>query len=59
MQALSGIIKKHQVREAGAPLQSQAPPNGPSARIIDQRDGQTVIEVTCECGKKIQLVCEK
>ena len=32
--------------------------SAPSARIIQQTQAVTIIEVTCSCGNKIQIQCE-
>ena len=64
-QAPTNIVKKDQVRLAGTRMldrdsQGAALPGGhdPQPRIVENKDGLVVIEVTCECGKKIYLHCD-
>ena len=60
MAAPLGVIKKDAVKLSGAarigPAGPQAP-TGPAARILQQADGLALVEVTCVCGRKIQLHC--
>ena len=62
MQKLTGILKKDRIVEAAqhprAPESCSAGGGDGRSRIVEQRDGLAVVEVTCECGKKILLQCE-
>jgi cytochrome c5 len=55
------VIKKDLVKLTGpspagaAPRQS--PTAGPQARIVEQSDGKSVVEVTCTCCRKIYIQC--
>lgn len=65
---MSGVLKKHLVRSAGTrvlgeapagePVVSTATEGMPQARIVEQSNGLVVVEVVCECGRKIYLNCE-
>jgi hypothetical protein len=55
------VLKKNQVRISGAVNISQPsmqPANGPCARVIRQGPDETIIEITCDCGKTVNLRCE-
>jgi hypothetical protein len=69
---MSGVLKKHLVRSAGTRVLGEAPAGEsvvstvsapaaegmPQARIVEQSNGVVVVEVVCECGRKIYLNCE-
>ncbi|RPI63801.1 MAG: hypothetical protein EHM48_01890 [Planctomycetaceae bacterium] len=59
---LTGVIKSQMVRQVGTLAVGNGPmmssPAGAKARIIEQKDGSAVIEVTCGCGKRIYVECE-
>lgn len=68
-QGFAGVLKKSAVKMAGSRrLDSAAAQDAtgmdrttaqaaPQARIIQQKDGQAVVEVVCACGQRMQLVC--
>jgi len=61
-----GVLKKDTVRivespKPAAPSAVQQPVTGeagPSVRIVDVNGQAAIIEISCECGKKITLHCE-
>lgn len=60
---MQGLIKNDQVVMSGARMLgtsqiSQAPAQGPQARIVESKDGMVVVEVTCDCGRRILLNCD-
>ena len=63
---MSGVLKKHLVKSAGTRVLSETPAGAPvasaeglpQARIVEQANGMVVVEVACECGKRIYLNCE-
>ena len=62
---MTGVLKKDQVKLSGtrvltAPVGVPAAAHaaGPQARIVEQAGTTVVVEVICECGKKIYLNCE-
>jgi hypothetical protein len=62
MQKLTGVLKRDLVREVGvgrlAGEQSATPRSQARARIIEQGDGSALVEVTCDCGRRILLECD-
>ncbi len=61
IQPIAGLIKKHQIQEAGAcPVgaQAAAAETGPSARIVDQQPNASTVEIICTCGRRLELRCE-
>jgi hypothetical protein len=57
-----GVTKKDQIRVSqpyrlGERVESAASPGEPKARVLQQNDESAVIEVTCECGKRVFLTC--
>ena len=57
-----GVIKKDKVKIAGthaiAPaVIAETASAGPIGRIVRQDDAGAVIEVTCNCGERIELHC--
>jgi hypothetical protein len=65
---MSGVLKKHLVRSAGTRVlgeaaagesaTSRATEGLPQARIVEQANGRVMVEVVCECGRRIYLNCE-
>jgi hypothetical protein len=63
---MSGVLKKHLVKSTGTRVLGDAPAGElvasaegmPQARIVEQSNGMVVVEVACECGRKIYLNCE-
>ncbi len=43
----------------GAKSLSTTPRKGgePAAKIVEQNDGRTIIEIVCACGQKMRLNC--
>lgn len=61
MSLSSGVVKKQAVRVAdGEAVENHEACLAPAgrARIISQQDGTAVVEILCECGRKILLQCE-
>jgi len=70
IERVTGVIKKDRVHLGGVvqisrmgqlPVSAGAGcPNGSAgrARIIEQRDGMAVVEVTCACGKTTIIQCQ-
>ena len=62
--ATGPVIKKDTVRvaEGRALIGDRARPapaaGEPGVRILQQSDAGAVIEVTCPCGRKTQVMCE-
>ena len=66
-QRTCGVLKGRNVRLAGSArvglaggpggLAAAAGNSRLSARIIEQRPGQAVVEIVCDCGQTIQLQC--
>ena len=60
---MTGVIKRQEVRlteaqsAAGAESPAARPAAGPQARILQHNDREALVEVTCACGKKIQIRC--
>jgi hypothetical protein len=63
MERISNVVKSASVKPAGSCLVGQRDAqgghagSGPTARVVEQRDGQTVLEVTCTCGRRITVNC--
>jgi hypothetical protein len=69
---MSGVLKRHLVRSAGTRVLGELPAGErivstatapasegmPQARIVEQSNGLVVVEVVCECGRRIYLNCE-
>ena len=63
---MSGVLKKHLVKSAGTRMLNESPAGEPvasaeglpHARIVEQANGMVVVEVSCECGRRIYLNCE-
>ena len=69
---MSGVLKKHLVRSTGTRMLGEAAAREsvvstasapateglPQARIVEQSNGRVVVEVVCECGRRIYLNCE-
>lgn len=62
--ATGPVLKKDTVRvaEGRALIGGQARPASvtgePGVRILQQSDAGAVIEVTCPCGRKTQVICD-
>ncbi len=61
---MSGVVKKEQVKLSGTRVLGEALPIAapsagklPQARIVERTPGAVVVEVACECGRKIYLNC--
>jgi hypothetical protein len=63
----SNIVKKDNVRFSGTRVLDQDSPSAqpasspgdqPQPRIVENKDGLIVIEITCECGRKMYLHCD-
>ncbi len=57
-----GVLKKDEVKEAeprqiGAAGSVPTAPVGPNARVTEQDDARSIVEVRCTCGRIIQLQC--
>jgi len=60
------ILKHDRVEVEGQfSLERDIPPKGievvegsDQARIIEQQDGYSIIELVCTCGRKMQIRCE-
>jgi hypothetical protein len=65
---MPGVLKKHLVKPAGTRVLGEAAAGEfvastaaeglPQARIVEQANGLVVVEVVCECGRRIYLNCE-
>ena len=61
-QAVGTVLKKSQVRIGAAvnisqPLGGPGQCSGPSAQIVRQVGDETIVEITCSCGNKINVRC--
>ncbi|MFA6132719.1 MAG: hypothetical protein WC869_01730 [Phycisphaerae bacterium] len=65
MDRISGVLKSAVVRPAGSCMIGQQGHQGgqggqqdsPCARIIEQGDGVSIVEVTCTCGRRMRINC--
>ena len=63
---MPGVLKRDQVKFSGTRMLGETASAGsavatesqPQARIVEQGNGMVVVEVVCECGRKIYLNCE-
>jgi len=57
--AVSAVLKRNEVRLTQDPAPGSAPASAgsPQARIVAQTDCEAVVEVTCDCGRKVRLRC--
>ncbi|KKK81990.1 hypothetical protein LCGC14_2807880 [marine sediment metagenome] len=61
---LGRVIKKASVRMVegrrciGEPTRQEQTPCEQTARILEQTETRTLIEVTCSCGEKIRVECD-
>ena len=71
VQKVMGVVKKDMIRSAppcridgmagaASPATDSSPQHSgrEQARIVEQKNGLAVVEVTCSCGKKMYLNCE-
>jgi hypothetical protein len=59
-QLIRGVAKKDQTKPSQPyrlGVRTETPTGQPKARILQQDDESAVIEVTCECGKRVFLTC--
>ena len=58
---MPSVLKKSQVRLASEPAPDGAGPapaaGGAQVRILAEGETESMIEVTCSCGRKIQVRC--
>jgi cytochrome c5 len=58
--SVSAVVKKSEVRLTQEPAPDSASAGVPAvakARIVAQTETEAVVEVTCDCGRKIRLRC--
>jgi hypothetical protein len=59
-----GVIKKHRVRQAGAPpapvaaAHGETAPAAARARLLRKEADRAVLEVACPCGNVIHVECQ-
>ncbi len=58
----SGLLKREQVKmnghcRLGSETDSVTPSVRPRAKIVEQDEKNTIVEVVCHCGEKIYLHC--